>query len=100
MGIGACVAAVNKFAEGPVRIQTERGHTVIDTGPYSIVRHPGYVSAFFLFVGIPLALGSLWAMIPAGLFFTLLVCARSGRIRRCRQSWPDTGSTRQGFDTG
>src|SRR5271168_4630206 len=32
MGIGAWVAAVNKFAEGPVRIQTERGHTVIDTG--------------------------------------------------------------------
>jgi protein-S-isoprenylcysteine O-methyltransferase Ste14 len=73
MGLGTWVGAVNKFAEGPVRIQTERGHTVIDTGPYAIVRHPGYVAAFFLFVGIALSLGSLWALIPVGLFFALLI---------------------------
>jgi protein-S-isoprenylcysteine O-methyltransferase Ste14 len=73
MGLGTWVAAVNKFAEGPVRIQTERGHTVIDRGPYAIVRHPGYVAAFFLFVGTALALGSLWALVPAGFFFALLI---------------------------
>ena len=37
--------SVNKFFEPTVRIQTDRGHKVIDTGPYAIVRHPGYVSA-------------------------------------------------------
>jgi isoprenylcysteine carboxyl methyltransferase (ICMT) family protein YpbQ len=37
--------AVNKHFEPTVRIQTDRGHTVIDTGPYAIVRHPGYVAA-------------------------------------------------------
>ena len=35
--------AVNKFFEPTVRIQTDRGQKVIDTGPYAIVRHPGYV---------------------------------------------------------
>jgi protein-S-isoprenylcysteine O-methyltransferase Ste14 len=57
--------AVNKFFEPFVRIQTDRGHHVIDTGPYSIIRHPGYVFSFAFFLGIPLALGSLWGLIPA-----------------------------------
>jgi protein-S-isoprenylcysteine O-methyltransferase Ste14 len=58
--------SVNKFFEPTVRIQTDRGHKVIDTGPYAIIRHPGYVSAYLAFVGIPLALGSWWtALIPA-----------------------------------
>ncbi|MGC1722321.1 MAG: isoprenylcysteine carboxylmethyltransferase family protein [Isosphaeraceae bacterium] len=56
--------SVNRFFEPTVRIQTDRGHKVIDTGPYAIVRHPGYVSACILFVGMPLTLGSLWALIP------------------------------------
>ena len=46
--------SVNKFFEPTVRIQTDRGHTVIDVGPYAIVRHPGYVSGFLVFIGTPL----------------------------------------------
>ena len=65
--------AVNKFFEPSVRIQTDRGHRVIDSGPYAIVRHPGYVSGFFVFIGMPLCLGSLWALIPAVLLCLLLV---------------------------
>jgi len=65
--------SVNKFFEQTVRIQMDRGHRVIDAGPYAIVRHPGYVSACILFVGMPLALGSLWALIPAVLSCLLLV---------------------------
>jgi protein-S-isoprenylcysteine O-methyltransferase Ste14 len=65
--------AVNKFFEPSVRIQTDRGHRVIDVGPYAIVRHPGYVSGFFVFIGMPLCLGSLWALIPAVLLCMLLV---------------------------
>ena len=64
---------VNKFFEPTVRIQTDRGHTVIDSGPYAIVRHPGYVSGFLVFIGMPLSLGSLWALIPAVLACLLLV---------------------------
>jgi protein-S-isoprenylcysteine O-methyltransferase Ste14 len=57
--------AVNKFFEPSVRLQTDRGHRVIDTGPYAIIRHPGYAFGFAFFLGIPLALGSLWGLIPA-----------------------------------
>ena len=74
-GIGgtAWAEAVNRFFEPGVRIQTDRGQTVIDTGPYAFVRHPGYVGACLLFVGIALSLGSLGAVIPAGLASLLLL---------------------------
>jgi protein-S-isoprenylcysteine O-methyltransferase Ste14 len=65
--------SVNKFAEPSVRIQTERGHKVIDTGPYAIVRHPMYLGALFFLAGIPLALGSFWALIPAAAATVVLV---------------------------
>jgi protein-S-isoprenylcysteine O-methyltransferase Ste14 len=61
------VFSVNKFAEPVVRIQTERNQTVIDTGPYAVVRHPLYATAFFLCAGTPLALGSYWAFVPAAI---------------------------------
>jgi protein-S-isoprenylcysteine O-methyltransferase Ste14 len=51
----------------------ERGHKVIDTGPCAFVRHPGYVGGSLTFVGIALSLGSLWALIPAGLSIFLLI---------------------------
>ena len=65
--------SVNKFFEPTVRIQTDRGHRVIDTGPYAIVRHPGYAFGYPLFLGMSLALGSLWALIPAILIGRFLV---------------------------
>jgi len=65
--------SVNKFAEAGVRIQAERGHTVIDSGPYGIVRHPIYVAGFLIVVGIPLALGSSWALIPVAIATPILI---------------------------
>jgi protein-S-isoprenylcysteine O-methyltransferase Ste14 len=65
--------AVNRFFEPGVRIQSDRGHEVIDVGPYSIVRHPGYIAALPLLAGIALALGSLWALIPVALAMLALV---------------------------
>lgn len=56
--------SVNRFFEPTVRIQTDRGHEVIDTGPYGYVRHPGYVGAILFFAGWPLALGSAVGLIP------------------------------------
>ena len=73
MGITAWAQAVNKFFEPSVRIQTERGHGVIDAGPYAIVRHPGYVAGCLLTVGTALSLGSLWALVPASLAALLLL---------------------------
>lgn len=56
---------VNPFFEKTVRIQTDRGHRVIDTGPYAYVRHPGYVGFIGWVVSAPLLLGSCWAFAPA-----------------------------------
>lgn len=73
MGITTWAEAVNKFFEVTVRIQMDRGQMVIDTGPYAIVRHPGYVGAFFTVAGMALSPGSLWALVPAGLTSLLLI---------------------------
>ena len=73
MGIVTWAEAVNKFFEVTVRIQTDRGQKVIGTGPYAIVRHPGYVGGILFSVGIALCLGSLWALIPAGIASLLLI---------------------------
>ena len=93
--------SVNKFFEPTVRIQTDRGHKVIDTGPYAIVRHPGYVSASLLFLGMPLALGSLWALIPAVLAVPAPGPANdSGRTKPCGKSWRAMRSTLSESDIG
>lgn len=59
--------AANRFFIGMVRIQDERGHLVIKSGPYQYVRHPGYLGSLFFILFTPIMLGSLWALIPAGL---------------------------------
>ncbi|HEU5256082.1 MAG TPA: isoprenylcysteine carboxylmethyltransferase family protein, partial [Vicinamibacterales bacterium] len=54
------VVRVNSFAASNIRVEKEQ--TVIDTGPYAHVRHPMYAGAIWLFVGMPLALGSWWSL--------------------------------------
>lgn len=73
MGVIVWAMSVNKFAEMTVRIQTDRGHTVVDTGPYAIVRHPFYVGAIVWIAGIPLSLGSFWALIPAAITALVII---------------------------
>jgi len=63
----------NAFLAEVVRIQTDRGHTVCTTGPYRIVRHPMYVAVILTIFGVPVLLGSLYALIPAGLIAALFV---------------------------
>jgi protein-S-isoprenylcysteine O-methyltransferase Ste14 len=56
----------NRFFSGVVRIQKDRGHTVVDNGPYRYVRHPGYVGAILHNIAMPVILSSLWGLLPAG----------------------------------
>lgn len=51
----------NPYASTAVRIQDERGHRVISTGPYAIVRHPMYLGVLLFSLGSGPALGSWWA---------------------------------------
>lgn len=73
IAVTAWAQAVNRFFEPGVRIQRERGQHVISSGPYAIVRHPGYVAALMMFAGLALALASWWALIPAAWAGALLV---------------------------
>jgi len=52
----------NRFFSGLVRIQHDRGHVVVSSGPYATVRHPGYSGAILHTPGTALALGSWWSL--------------------------------------
>ena len=72
-GLFSWAMASNIFFSTAVRIQMDRGQTVAYGGPYQYVRHPGYVGMIVSLLATALALGSLWALIPAGLAAVLLV---------------------------
>jgi protein-S-isoprenylcysteine O-methyltransferase Ste14 len=66
--------ASNPFFSTTVRIQEERGHTVVAEGPYRLVRHPGYAGSLLFNLATPLALGSWWTFLPVlGVIATLFV---------------------------
>ena len=61
----------NTFAAPVVKIQAERGHQVVTTGPYAIVRHPMYAGALMQIVAMPLLLGSWWGLAAAPILIVL-----------------------------
>ncbi len=69
----AWAVAENRFFSSMVRIQTDRGHVVCDTGPYRFVRHPGYSGNILPLFGIVLALDSVWTLIPAAVALIITV---------------------------
>ena len=68
---GSMVA--NPFFEKQVRIQTNHGHYVIDSGPYAYIRHPGYVGFVAVLLATPLLLASAWTLVPALIASALFV---------------------------
>ena len=67
----AWAAISNEYFSRLVRIQEERGHSVIISGPYHYIRHPGYSGLIICAIAQPLMLGSFWALIPA--IFTVII---------------------------
>ncbi len=78
----------NRFFSGMVRIQQERGHTAVSSGPYRIMRHPGYVGMILFTLAAPYLLGSRWALIPAGLTALLFVVRTALEDRTLRRELP------------
>ena len=72
MYLGYLTFRENTFAAPVVKIQTERGHRVIATGPYAYVRHPLYAGAILYFVGIPLLLGSWYGLLLAPVLMAVM----------------------------
>lgn len=84
MAGGACLTAAgqliflvaqkqNRFFSSTVRIQSDRGHQVCDTGLYAFVRHPAYMGSLLQTMGFPLLFGSVWSLIPVLLAIVLLI---------------------------
>ena len=65
--------SVNRFFSPVIRIQEERGHHLVTTGPYQFIRHPGYLAGMGMGLCSTLALGSWWAMAPIGPVVFLMI---------------------------
>jgi len=78
----------NRFFSSVVRIQTDRGHVVCDSGPYQIVRHPGYAGNLLPLLGIVLALSSLWTLIPAAVALVIAVIRTALEDRTLQEELP------------
>lgn len=115
LGIGMLISAfalsfwaiqVNAHFETSIRLQTDRDQKVCASGPYKIVRHPGYTGMILIAFGNPLVLGSWWGFIPGGVMAILVIIrtavedlflkenltgyaeyARSTRYRLCPLVW-------------
>jgi protein-S-isoprenylcysteine O-methyltransferase Ste14 len=84
----AWALAENRFFSGVVRIQTDRGHVVCDSGPYRIVRHPGYAGNILPLPGIVLALSSVWTLIPAAVALIIVVIRTAMEDRTLQEELP------------
>ena len=71
--LGSYALIENRFFSGTVRLQTERGHQVISSGPYRWVRHPGYAGALLTYLVTPFFLDSSWAFLPTVLIVILMI---------------------------
>jgi protein-S-isoprenylcysteine O-methyltransferase Ste14 len=63
----------NPFFAVTVRIQSDRGHNVTSSGPYQVVRHPGYAGSLIYTLVVPLVLRSWWTFIPALITIALII---------------------------
>ena len=86
--LGTWAMLENRFFSAVVRIQTDRRHTVITSGPYRFVRHPSYLGGIAAGLAMPVMLSSLWALIPAALI-ALAVIIRTAMEDRMLQDGLD-----------
>jgi protein-S-isoprenylcysteine O-methyltransferase Ste14 len=90
--VGYLTFRENSFASPAVKIQTERAHSVVTTGPYRYVRHPMYAGALFHFAGLPLLLGSWWGLLALPLFialFTIRIALEEKTLRTALKGYDD-----------
>ena len=77
-GVSTWAMATNPFFSAVARLQTDRGQTVVQSGPYRWVRHPSYASALLYSLALPLALGSAWILLPTA-FIVAAIIVRTHR---------------------
>jgi protein-S-isoprenylcysteine O-methyltransferase Ste14 len=83
LGLAELVVVQNNYAAATITVEEEQ--PVVSTGLYGIVRHPMYVGALILMVGMPLALGSYWGLltlIPGVLVFVARITDEEKALRQ------------------
>jgi len=70
---GTWAMIANRFFSSHVRIQTDRGHAVVNGGPYRFVRHPSYAGVLLAWIATPVFFSSYWAAIPVVLAIIVVV---------------------------
>jgi len=70
---GQWAMVVNRFFSSAIRLQTDRGHRVIDTGPYRLIRHPGYAGLLLSATAGGVVMGSWWSLLPLALAGVVIV---------------------------
>jgi protein-S-isoprenylcysteine O-methyltransferase Ste14 len=71
--LGSYALIENRYFSGMVRIQTDRGHRVVSSGPYAWVRHPGYAGALATYLVTPVFLDWWWTLVPTVCLAVVLV---------------------------
>ncbi len=79
---------VNPHLEKTVRIQHDRGHQVVNSGPYAVIRHPMYAGVILQSLAVPLLLGSLWSYLPVAATICLFVVRTALEDRTLRNELP------------
>jgi protein-S-isoprenylcysteine O-methyltransferase Ste14 len=86
--IGTWAMLTNRFFSSHVRIQTDRGHTVVNTGPYRYVRHPGYAGGLLSWLAGPFFFSSYWVAIPTILVIFANILRTSLEDRALQEELP------------
>ena len=71
--LGLWAMTSNPYFELTVRIQEERNHKVITSGPYKLIRHPGYAGEILSLISTPFMLGSIWGFVPIGIIILIFI---------------------------
>jgi protein-S-isoprenylcysteine O-methyltransferase Ste14 len=84
-GLFTWAMRANRFFSTVVRLQRDRGHAAATDGPYRVVRHPGYAGYVVSLFATGPALGSWWALAPAGIAACLLIVRTALEDRMLRR---------------
>jgi protein-S-isoprenylcysteine O-methyltransferase Ste14 len=86
--VGSWAMVANRFFSSQVRIQTDRGHSVVRVGPYQYVRHPGYAGGLVSWLAAPIFFSSWWVIIPTVLAITASVIRTALEDRTLQEELP------------
>jgi protein-S-isoprenylcysteine O-methyltransferase Ste14 len=86
--LGSWAMVVNRYFSSQVRIQTDRGQTVVSEGPYRYVRHPGYAGGQLSWLAAPVFFSSVWLIIPMVLVMAANVARTALEDHTLREELP------------